>query len=119
MGPDRIELRGLRVRGAHGATAGERSRPQPLEVDIDLECDLRRAAASDDLVDTIDYGTLTERVAAVVSGESHALLERVAERIAEVALADPRAVRVTVSVRKLSPPLPADIDSCGVRVTRP
>ena len=115
---DRIELRGLRVVGTHGVLAEERDRAQPFEVDLDLSADLRAAGRSDALGDTIDYGSLATAVASVVSGESHALLERLAERIAETALADPRVTSVTVTVRKLRPPVPVDLASAGVRVVR-
>jgi dihydroneopterin aldolase len=116
---DRIELRGLRVVGTHGVLAEEQARAQPFEVDLDLDADLADAGRSDDLADTVDYGTLAERVASVVSGERHALLERLAERIAETALADGRVRSVTVTVRKLRPPVPLDLASAGVRVVRP
>jgi dihydroneopterin aldolase len=116
---DRIELRGLRVVGTHGVLAEEQARAQPFEVDLDLDADLAGAGRSDDLADTVDYGTLAERVASVVTGERHALLERLAERIAETALADGRVRSVTVTVRKLRPPVPVDLASAGVRVVRP
>ena len=56
----------------------------------------------------------------VVTGESHRLLERLAQRIAEEALAVASVpVRsVTVTVRKLRPPVPVDLASAGVRITR-
>ncbi len=119
MTSDRIELRGLRAVGTHGVLAEEQARGQPFEVDLDLDADLAPAGRSDDLADTVDYGALAERVASVVTGERHALLERLAERIAEAALADERVRSVTVTVRKLRPPVPVDLASAGVRVVRP
>ena len=116
---DRIELRGLRVVGTHGVLAEEQARAQPFEVDVDLDVDLRAAGASDQLGDTIDYGDLAVRVADVVSGERHALLERVAARIAEVSLSDPRVTSVRVTVRKLRPPVPTDLAYSAVTVVRP
>jgi 7,8-dihydroneopterin aldolase/epimerase/oxygenase len=118
-GRDRIELRGLRVLGTHGVLPEEQSRAQPFEVDLDLEADLRPAGRSDLLTDTVDYGALAEQVAAVVSGERHALLERLAARIAERVLDDRRVTSVTVTLRKLRPPVPIDLASAGVRVVRP
>ena len=118
MAGDHIELRGLRVTGTHGALAEERSRPQPFEVDVEVEADLGPAGRSDALADTLDYGPLAEAVAGVVATERFVLLEALAERIAEVALADPRARSVTVAVRKLRPPLPVDVTTVGVRITR-
>jgi len=116
---DRIELRGLRALGTHGALPEEQVRAQPFEVDLDVFADLAAAGRSDELADTIDYGGLAEAVARVVEGERHALLERMAERIAETACADPRVASVTVTVRKLRPPVPVDLVSAAVTITRP
>lgn len=109
----------MRVVGTHGVLPEERDRAQPFEVDVYLDIDLHRAAASDELTDTIDYGALATRIEAIVSGEHHALLERLAERIAEAARSDPRVTAVTVDVRKLRPPVPVDLAWAGVRVVRP
>ena len=105
--------------GTHGVLAEERDRAQPFEVDVYLDVDLRAAGASDDLADTLDYGTIATQVATLVSGESHALLERLASRIASVLLTDRRVASVTVDVRKLRPPVPVDLAWAGVRVVRP
>ena len=83
--PDRIELRGLRALGTHGVLPEERERPQPFEVDVDLEVDLLLAGRSDDLADTVDYGTVAEAVVAAVAGPHLDLLEALAERIAAAA----------------------------------
>ena len=117
-GGDRIELRGLRVLGRHGVLPEERERDQPFEVDLDVEADLSPAGCSDDLGDTLDYGAVARAAAAVVAGEPSALLERVAQRIADAVLADERVASVTVAVRKLRPPVPVDLATAGVRVTR-
>jgi dihydroneopterin aldolase len=116
---DRIELRGLRVVGYVGVLEEEQRRAQPFEVDLDVYADLRAAGRSDDLSDTVDYGAITEAAARVVENERHRLLERVVDRIAEVILAEHAGVdRVTVTIRKLRPPIAHDIDTSAVRVTR-
>ena len=51
---DRIELRGLRVRGHHGVFGHERRDGQDFVVDITVWMDLAPAAASDDLADTLN-----------------------------------------------------------------
>jgi dihydroneopterin aldolase len=118
---DRIELRGLRAVGVHGALAEERRRAQPFEVDLDIDADLRAAGRSDNLGDTVDYGAVTEAVVGVVTGPHAELLEHLAERIAAAVLevAGPLAESVTVTVRKLRPPVPTVMASAGVRITRP
>ena len=55
---DRIELRGLRVRGNHGVFDHERRDGQDFIIDVTLWADLRAAAASDDLADTIDLSLI-------------------------------------------------------------
>jgi dihydroneopterin aldolase len=55
----------------------------------------------------------------VVAGPSFELLEALAEAVAQAALAsDLRITEVTVHLRKLRPPLPMDLDTVGVRITR-
>ena len=117
---DRIELRGLRVVGTHGVLAEERERAQPFEVDLDLDVDLTKPGSSDALGDTIDYGSVVEAVAGVITGPHSDLLEHLAERIASAALAAgaPLTEAVTVTVRKLRPPVPFELGSAGVTVTR-
>ncbi len=115
---DRIELRGLRTLGICGVLPEEQARPQPLEVDLDVEADLAAAGASDALEDTVDYGALCSVVERVVSAERFSLLERLAARVAEVVLADDRVEAVTVSVRKLRPPVPQQLATSGVRIVR-
>ncbi|MCV7175159.1 dihydroneopterin aldolase, partial [Mycolicibacterium sphagni] len=75
---DRIELRGLAVRGNHGVFDHERRDGQEFLIDITLWLDLAAAAASDRLSDTYDYGVLAQRAAAIVGGEPRNLIEAVA-----------------------------------------
>jgi dihydroneopterin aldolase len=115
---DRIELRGLRVRAVCGVLPEERERSQPFEFDIDVYTDLADAAASDDLADTVDYGTLCALVAGIADNERFELLERFAGRVAEALLSTGPVDAVTVVVRKLRPPVPEDLDTSGVRIHR-
>jgi dihydroneopterin aldolase len=115
---DQIELRGLVASGYCGALREEQVRAQPLEVDLDVTLDLAKAGASDALEDTVDYGVLCAMVERIITTEKFALLERLAERIAEVSLADERVDAVTVAVRKLRPPVPQQLSTSGVRITR-
>ena len=117
-GTDRIELRGLRVRGRHGVLAAERELGQEFVVDLVLELDTRAAAASDDVRDTVHYGEVAEDVAAVVAGEPVALLERLAQRVADVVLARERVLAVEVEVHKPQAPIALAFDDVVVRVRR-
>ena len=115
---DRIELRGLVALGRCGVLPEELDRPQPLEVDVDLMLDLSKAAANDSIDDTIDYGAVCSIIERVITTEQIALLERLADRLAEVLLGDERMSAVTVAVRKLRPPVPQQLATAGVRITR-
>jgi dihydroneopterin aldolase len=115
---DRILIVGLRELGVHGVLPEEQARPQPFEVDVELEVDLAAAGSSDDLDDTVDYAAVSEAIGRVVSSERHHLLERLATRIGEVCGADPRVTGVTVTVRKLNAPVRAMIDHVAVRIHR-
>lgn len=115
---DQIELRGLVAFGICGALPEEQERAQPLEVDLDVVLDLRRPGQSDALDDTVDYGLLCAMVERVITTERFTLLERLATRIADVTLEDPRIDEVTVSVRKLEPPVTQQLTTSGVRITR-
>jgi dihydroneopterin aldolase len=115
---DVIEIRGLRLLGAHGVLGEEIVRPQPFEIDLDIETRLDGAGASDNLEETVDYGPIVDAVRDLVEGSHFALLESLARAIADIVLADRRVDAVTVGARKLRPPLAADVTTVGVRITR-
>jgi 7,8-dihydroneopterin aldolase/epimerase/oxygenase len=115
---DRIELRGLRLLATVGVLDHEQVQAQPIEVDLDVAIDLAAAGRSDDLADTVDYGSLCARLEDVAS-RPRALLEAMAEQMAQAVLdADPRVAAVEVAVRKLRPPVPQQLATSGVRVVR-
>jgi dihydroneopterin aldolase len=115
---DRIGLRGLRGTGYHGVLAHERAEGQEFVVDLDLHLDLRPAGASDDLADTVDYGTLASDVVAVVTGEPVDLLETLAARVADRCLADSRVRAVDVTVHKPQAPIAVPFDDVTVTISR-
>ena len=115
---DRITLTAMRFEGHHGVTEEERSLPQPLEVDLEVEADLARAGRTDDVADTIDYGPLVALCAGVVERDSFRLLEAIAATIADRVLETTGALAVTVRVRKLAVPVEADMDWAQVELRR-
>lgn len=104
--------------GVHGVLPEERDRPQPFEVDLELSVDLAPAGESDELGDTVDYSVICDAVSRVISSESYELIERLAERIAEICRTDARVLGVVVEVRKLRPPVQAVLGHVGVRIER-
>jgi dihydroneopterin aldolase len=115
---DRIELRGLTVRGHHGVFEHERLDGQDFVVDVTVWIDLAAAAASDDLVDTLDYGALAQLAADVVAGPPRNLIETVAAEIAEGVMTDERVHAVEVVVHKPSAPIPLTFNDVAVVARR-
>lgn len=116
---DRIELRGLRVRGTHGVFDHEKRDGQDFLVDLVLWTDFTAATASDDLADTVDYGALALFARDVVAGPSCDLIETVASRIADgVMEMAPDAHAVEVTLHKPQAPIPAEFADVAVVARR-
>jgi dihydroneopterin aldolase len=115
---DRILLHGMRFEGRHGVGTEERELPQLIEVDLEVETDLAAAGASDDLIETIDYGPLIRLCRRVIEERSFHLLEAIADTIASAVLVSSTATAVTVRVRKLGVPVDADLDFAQVEIRR-
>lgn len=115
---DRIELRGLTVRGRHGVYEFERDEGQDFVIDIVAWLDLADAAASDDLADTHDYVALAARAAAVVAGPARNLIETVGAEIADFVMADERVHAVEVTVHKPEAPIEQQFSDVAVVIRR-
>jgi 7,8-dihydroneopterin aldolase/epimerase/oxygenase len=115
---DRIQLRGLTVRGHHGVLELERRDGQDFVVDVTVWIDLDTAAASDDLSDTVDYGELAGRVAGIVGGPARNLIEAVAADVAEDVMRDERIHAVEVVVHKPQAPIPLSFNDVSVVARR-
>jgi dihydroneopterin aldolase len=111
---DRIELRGLAVRGHHGVFDHERRDGQDFVIDLTVWLDLTAAAASDDLADTVDYGGLAQRAHDIVAGPPRDLIETVAAEIADDVMNDERIEAVEVVVHKPQAPIPLTFSDVAV-----
>jgi 7,8-dihydroneopterin aldolase/epimerase/oxygenase len=115
---DRIELRGLRVRGFHGVLPEERRDGQLFGIDVVLESDVSAAAETDDLALTVDYATVARQVERIVAGDPVDLLETLAVRIADSCLAHRGVIAVEVTVHKPMAPIGVPFDDIAVTVRR-
>jgi dihydroneopterin aldolase len=115
---DEIVLTGIRATGHHGVYDHERRDGQEFITDVVLGLSLRAAAASDDVADTVHYGEFAERVVEIVAGEPVALIETVAQRIADAALSYPIVETVTVTVHKPQAPISVPFGDVAVTVRR-
>ena len=98
--PDLISLKGLQAHGHHGVYPFERERGQLFGVDAVLEVDTRAAAVGDDLDKTVNYAELAQQLHAVLAGEPVNLLETLAQRLADVCLANDLVQAVEITVHK-------------------
>ena len=88
---DYVSVRDLSVRAVIGVHAWEREVEQTLLVSVDMvpeTTDVRKAAASDDLADALDYSAVADAIAAVLREGKFRLIETAAERVAGRLLAD-------------------------------
>jgi len=101
----RIALQGLEFHAFHGVYPHERESGNWFEVDIAVETDFSLAAATDELVGTINYETLFKIVKDEMEQPSK-LLETVAEKVAVDVLATfSNVISVEFTISKLNPPI--------------
>lgn len=83
---DKIFLRELQIDAIIGVLPHERIQPQPVIINLEIATDIRAAAKTETLVDTIDYAAIAQCVTDFVSASKFQLLETLAEKIAELIL---------------------------------
>ena len=113
---DELTITGIECFGHHGVFDHERRDGQVFLVDLTLGVDTRAAAASDDLQDTVDYGSLVGRVKTAVESDPVDLIETLARRISVVALSDRRVEWVRVTVHKPDAPIEATFEDVALTI---
>lgn len=81
---DIIFLSDLRVQTVIGIWDWERAIKQTVAIDLEMATDIRKAAASDSIEDTLDYKSVAKRIIEFVEQSSFQLVETMAERIAGI-----------------------------------
>jgi dihydroneopterin aldolase len=117
-GPDRLAVRGIEAVGHHGVFDFERRDGQLFRVDLALGIDTRAAARSDDLRDTVDYGSLVAKVKTAIETDPVDLIETLAQRIASVCLDDERVQWTEVTVHKPDAPIEATFSDVTLTIHR-
>ncbi len=115
---DELSVLGIECFGHHGVFDAERRDGQTFVVDLALGVDTSTAAASDDLRDTVDYGSLVASVQAAVETDPVDLIETLAQRIASVCLLDNRVEWARVTVHKPDAPIRATFSDVVLTITR-
>ena len=83
---DIIFLRDLRIDTVIGIYEWERRIRQTVSLDLEMAADIRKAAASDAIEDTLNYKAVAKRVISFVEESRFQLVETLAERVAELVL---------------------------------
>jgi FolB domain-containing protein len=117
-GTDLVEVRGLRLRARIGVTPEERAHEQPVVISVAARLDTRRAAAMDDLDETLDYEEAVRHISKVVTGESYSLIETMADRVARTLLSNPSVLDAWVRISKPEVVLTEEVDEVAVEVSR-
>ena len=109
---------GIAIQGHHGVFEHERRDGQEFVIDLVLGMDTRAAARSDDLQETVDYGTLVEEVRTAVANDPVDLIETLAQRIADVCLLHAQVEDVEVTVHKPHAPIQATFEDVALTINR-
>lgn len=116
---DRIELKGLKAYGHHGVFDFEKREGQDFIVDMTCWLDLKPAAESDDLNDTVSYADLAEIAHGVITGEPFDLIEKVSGVIADQVMNTyEQIIAVEVAVHKPQAPIPREFADVAVIARR-
>ncbi len=115
---DELAVRGIECWAHHGVFDFEKRQGQTFVVDLVLGLDTRAAAASDDLADTVDYGSLVADVKAAVERDPVDLIETVVQRIADSCLLDSRVEWARVTLHKPDAPIDATFSDVALTITR-
>ncbi|MAT08308.1 MAG: dihydroneopterin aldolase [Dehalococcoidia bacterium] len=105
MADDRIQVKGMKFFGHHGITEEEQSIGQRIEVDVEIEADLKPAGRADDPNLTLDYTLIYQVTREVVEGKSVKLIETLAEAIADQLILKLEVDSAWVKVIKPNPPI--------------
>ena len=115
---DELTISGIECFGHHGVFEHERRDGQVFVIDLTLGLDTAAAAGSDDLRDTVDYGSLVGQVKAAVESDPVDLIETLAHRVAGVCLSDGRVEWVRVTVHKPDAPIQAVFADVALTIRR-
>jgi len=97
---DKVFIREMVVDTIIGIYPHERTNKQPVVINIEIECDLRKAGETDDLTDTVNYKEINDRVREHVAASEYFLVEKMAAAIADICLKTSGVIAARVGVDK-------------------
>jgi len=109
-----IRLKNIRTFSYHGCLPEETRIGSEYSVDLEIKTDLRKAAETDSLHDTVDY-VLLNRIVVEEMAQASKLLEHVAHRIIVRVFGElPEVSRITLGVSKINPPIGGDVEAVTI-----
>lgn len=97
---DKIFLQDLRIQAVIGIWEWERRVRQTVSLDLEMGTDVRRAAATDEIDDALDYKGIAKRLAAFVEESEFKLVETLAETLAKIVITEFNVPWIKLSVSK-------------------
>lgn len=113
---DKIFITALRAETVIGIYDWEKATRQRVIVDLELDTDIRRAAQTDDIVDTINYKSISKRLVRYIEDSRYELIETLAERLAKLLIDEFGVARVALTLHK--PGALSDADDVGMKIVR-
>jgi dihydroneopterin aldolase len=97
---DRVFIENLTVETVIGIYDWEREIRQAISLDLEMEYDIRKAAASDAIEDALDYKTVSKRLIHFIEGSEFQLVEALAEKCASIVLEEFPVARLKLKLSK-------------------
>lgn len=113
---DRVFIQNLSAEAVIGVFGWERNIKQRLEVDLILATDVIKAAATDNLVDAVDYSAISSAVTNLIENSHYQLIETLAEAVAQHVLNEFNVSWLKLTLRK--PGAVANASAVGVEIER-
>ena len=97
---DKIHLNNLKIDTIIGIYQWERETKQTLGFDLEMDWDIRKAATSDNITDTLDYGAIAQQIVSFVEASSYQLIETLAEELCNLLLEQFPIPRLKLTISK-------------------
>ena len=113
---DKIFITALRAETIIGIYDWEKATRQRVTVDLELDTDIRRAAQTDDIADTLNYKSISKRLVRYIEDSRYELVETLAEKLAKLLVDEFAVSRVALTLHK--PGALSDADDVGLKIVR-
>ena len=113
---DTIFISGLKADTIIGIYEWEKNTRQTILLDIEMATDISKAAASDDIEDTLNYKSISKRLVDFIENSKFELVEKLAEEISSLLINEFGVEELRLTLHK--PGALSDADDVGIKITR-